>query len=297
MYLKLIRHAKSIKPINKITIQLIAVIFILVSPGLISLQSATGPDKKMLTGMNYARIQCQMFGIPYYKALKTIESSQTEEFNVRQIESKLRENLSPIKTDNIRAIYSKLETLCTRQGILVPDIRPEDSQEKNSPSIVPTININFDSILTTNDNYVISITVTVEKWISTWDGSKNIKAPVIIWWQNKLVSTTSKDLFKSIDTQSDSLLLNLFAQIKNVNPPPETKTDTTAKAETKAETQTEQKIEAKTETEKPEKIKQVTPKKNSSQLKKKTPQKDTKKTSKKKKAKSKTTTKKKKKKK
>jgi hypothetical protein len=168
------------------------------------------PDNKNLTGLNYVRIQCQVNGISYYKGFKNLQARQAEEFNVKELDAALKTGGFPITKDNIRAVYSKMESMLIKNNIRILDIRQEDTGENSGSSIIPTVSMNIDVMEGTKDVYFAVVWITVDKWISTWSGAQNTQFRAVIWQKKKMLAATPKELFKSIDTAVNELMSYFF---------------------------------------------------------------------------------------
>jgi hypothetical protein len=184
---------------------------------------ATEFNFKNLSGITNVRIQCQFNGIPYFKGFKNVQALKTEEYNMKEIETKLKDDGVPITNENIRAIYSKMESSLIKEGVRILEIRPDSSEGAPGSTIIPSVSVNVDVIKGPQESYFVLVWIEVEKWMSFWVGDKNILSPMIIWRQKKMLSVDSKGLYKSIDSASNELTGLFLSQLKSANAPVEEK--------------------------------------------------------------------------
>ena len=199
-----------------IAILVFVVIFPLVS-------GALELDNKNLKGLNYARIQCEFNNVPFYKGYKSPKEQKLEEFNLEMAETKLSQAGIPITKNNIRAIYNQMEALLEEAGIRIVEIRT--SAEKSGSTILPTVSINVEVKKASKKMYFTLVYITVSKWISTWSGTKNIRTPMIAWWQKKMLVMAPDELNNSIEKAVKELIDDFILQLKEANPEEEEKTE------------------------------------------------------------------------
>ena len=173
-------------------------------------------DNKNLKGLNYARVQCEYNGVPFYKSYKSPKEQKLEEFNLGKAESKLKKAGIPITKDNIRAVYNQMETLLKKAGIRIVEIRTSD--DKSGSTILPTISINVEVMEASKKMYFCLVSITVSKWISAWVGTENINTPMIAWWQKKMLVTTPDELNNSIEKAVKELIDDFTLNLKEANP-------------------------------------------------------------------------------
>jgi ABC-type transport system substrate-binding protein len=180
-------------------------------------------DNKNLEGLNYARVQCEYNGVPFYKGYKSPKEQKVEEFNLEKAEATLNKAGIPIDKDHIRAVYNQMETLLKKAGIRVVEIRTSD--DKAGSTILPTVSINVEVMEASGKMYFCLVSITVSKWISTWVGTENINTPMIAWWQKKMLVMAPNELNNSIEKAVKELIDDFTLQLKEANPEEEEKTD------------------------------------------------------------------------
>jgi hypothetical protein len=180
-------------------------------------------DNKNLKGLNYARIQCEYNGAPFFKGYKSPKEQKLEEFNLEMAETKLSEAGIPISKGHIRAVYNQMETLLKNAGIRIVEIRTSD--EKSGSTILPTVSINVEVMEASKKMYFCLVYITVSKWISTWVGTENIHNPMIAWWQKKMLVVAPDELNTSIEKAVKELMDDFTVQLRQANPGEEKKTD------------------------------------------------------------------------
>jgi len=173
-------------------------------------------DNKNLKGLNYARIQCEYNGVPFYKGYKSPKEQKVEEFNLEKAKTKLSKAGIPIGKDHIRAVYNQMETLLINAGIRIIEIRTSD--EKSGSTILPTVSINVEVMAASQKMYFCLVYLTVSRWISTWVGTENIQTPMIAWWQKKMLVTAPDELNNSIEKAVKELIDDFTRQLKEANP-------------------------------------------------------------------------------
>jgi ABC-type transport system substrate-binding protein len=173
-------------------------------------------DNKNLEGLNYARVQCEYNGVPFYKGYKSPKEQKLEEFNLEKAETALNKAGIPIDKDHIRAVYNQMETMLKNAGIRIVKIRTSD--EKAGSTILPTISINVEVIEASKKMYFCLVSITVSKWISTWVGTENINTPMIAWWQKKMLVTAPDELNTSIEKAVKELIDDFTLNLKEANP-------------------------------------------------------------------------------
>jgi len=176
---------------------------------------------KNLKGLNYARIQCEYNGVPFYKGYKTPKDQKVEEFNLEKAEARLKEANIPIGKDQIRAVYNQMETLLKNAGIRIVEIRTSD--EKSESTILPTVSINVEVMAASPKMYFCLVSITAAKWISAWVGTENIDTPMIAWWQKKMLVTAPDELNNSIEKAVKELIDDFILQLEEANPVEEEK--------------------------------------------------------------------------
>ncbi len=179
-------------------------------------------DNKNLKGLNYARIQCEYNGVPFYKGYKSPKEQKVEEFNLEKAKTKLSKAGIPIGKDHIRAVYNLMETLLINAGIRIIEIRTSD--EKSGSTILPTVSINVEVMAASQKMYFCLVYLTVSRWISTWVGTENIQTPMIAWWQKKMLVTAPDELNNSIEKAVKELIADFTLQLEKANPEEEKKT-------------------------------------------------------------------------
>lgn len=177
---------------------------------------ALEPDNKNLKGLNYARVQCEYNGVPFYKGYKSPKEQKIEEFNLEMAETKLSDTGIPITKDNIRAVYDQMDALLQKAGIRIVEIRTSD--DKAGSTILPTVSINVEVMEASKKMYFCLVYITVSKWISTWVGTENINTPMIAWWQKKMLVTAADQLNTSIEKAVKELIDDFTLQLKKANP-------------------------------------------------------------------------------
>ncbi|MGD2092588.1 MAG: hypothetical protein PVH61_40855 [Candidatus Aminicenantes bacterium] len=192
-----------------IAISVCIVIFPLVS-------GAMEPDNRNLKDLNYARIQCEYNGIPFYKGYKGLKEQNLVEFNLEKAETKLSDAGIPIDKDHIRAIYTQMETLLKEAGIRIVEIRTND--ETAGSTILPTVSIHVEVMAASKKMYFALVYITVSRWISTWVGTENINTPMIAWWQKKMLVIAPDELNTSIEKATKELINDFTQQLKKANP-------------------------------------------------------------------------------
>ena len=183
---------------------------------------AVESDNKNLKGLNYARIQCEYNGVPFYKGYKSPKEQKVEEFNLEKAKTKLSKAGIPIGKDHIRAVYNQMETLLINAGIRIVEIRTSD--EKSGSTILPTVSINVEVMAASPKMYFCLVYLTVSRWISTWVGTENIQTPMIAWWKKKMVAAAPGELNNSIEKAVKELIDNFTLQLEEANPEEEKKT-------------------------------------------------------------------------
>jgi ABC-type transport system substrate-binding protein len=173
-------------------------------------------DNKNLEGLNYARVQCEYNGVPFYKGYKSPKEQKLEEFNLEKAETALNKAGIPIDKDHIRAVYNQIETMLKNAGIRIVEKRTSD--EKAGSTILPTISINVEVIEASKKMYFCLVSITVSKWISTWVGTENINTPMIAWWQKKMLVTAPDELNTSIEKAVKELIDDFTLNLKEANP-------------------------------------------------------------------------------
>jgi ABC-type transport system substrate-binding protein len=173
-------------------------------------------DNKNLEVLNYARVQCEYNGVPFYKGYKSPKEQKLEEFNLEKAETALNKAGIPIDKDHIRAVYNQMETMLKNAGIRIVEIRTSD--EKAGSTILPTISINVEVIEASKKMYFCLVSITVSKWISAWVGTENINTPMIAWWQKKMLVTAPDELNTSIEKAVKELIDDFTLNLKEANP-------------------------------------------------------------------------------
>jgi ABC-type transport system substrate-binding protein len=173
-------------------------------------------DNKNLEGLNYARVQCEYNGVPFYKGYKSPKEQKLEEFNLEKAETALNKAGIPIDKDHIRAVYNQMETMLKNAGIRIVEKRTSD--EKAGSTILPTISINVEVIEASKKMYFCLVSITVSKWISAWVGTENINTPMIAWWQKKMLVTAPDELNTSIEKAVKELIDDFTLNLKEANP-------------------------------------------------------------------------------
>lgn len=196
----------------------LSVFIIIVSMFLCGHLNAAPSDNKNLFGVNFVRIQSQFNGVAYYKGFKTIQSPQVEDFNLLEVEVKLKEANTPLNRDSIRALYSKLETVFSKEGLKIIEVRP-GNQFGGGNSVIPTVSINVETAVGGNDSYFALVYLTVDKWYSTWSGSQMAQSPAIAWWQKKILVSNAKNLVPSVEGAADALISEFISSWKSANAP------------------------------------------------------------------------------
>jgi len=173
-------------------------------------------DNKNLKGLNYARVQCEYNGVPFYKGYKGLKEQNPVEFNLEKAESTLNKAGIPIGKDHIRAVYNQMESLLKKAGIRIVEIRTND--EKAGSTILPTVSIHVEVMAASKKMYFCLVSITVSKWISAWVGTENINTPMIAWWQKKMLVTAPDKLNTSIEKAVKELIDDFTRQLKQANP-------------------------------------------------------------------------------
>jgi hypothetical protein len=180
-------------------------------------------DNKNLKDLNYARIQCEYNGIPFYKGYKGLKEQNPVEFNLGKAETTLKKAGIPITKDHIRAVYNQMEAMLEKAGIRIVEIRTSD--EKAGSTILPTVSIHVEVMKASKKMYFTLVYITVSKWISSWVGTENINTPMIAWWQKKMLVTAPDELNTSIEKAAKELIDDFTLQLKQANPEEEEKTE------------------------------------------------------------------------
>ncbi|MGE5344286.1 MAG: hypothetical protein ACM3SY_22695 [Candidatus Omnitrophota bacterium] len=192
----------------------LAIAFGCISPALHGAEA----DSRNLSGMTYVRLKCEFNGTPYFRGFKNTQSQQPEEFNIKELEAKLKGNPNgpafPLSLDHIRSFYSKLETMLTSEGIRILEVIPDNSDGAGESTIIPTVNLEFDVREGTKDLYFVSMALNVDKWISSWVDDRSVQTPVLVWWQKRMVVANSKELVKTMDTTTNELIGVFLTQLK-----------------------------------------------------------------------------------
>jgi hypothetical protein len=175
-----------------------------------------GLDYRNLKGLNYARVQCEFNGVPFYKGYKNPQEQNLVEFNLKKAEATLNKAGIPIDKNHIRATYNQMETLLKKAGIRIVEIRTSD--EKSGATILPTVSINVEVMEASKKMYFCLVYIAVSKWISTWVGTENINTPMIAWWQKKMLVIPPDELNTSIEKAVKELIDNFTRQLKEANP-------------------------------------------------------------------------------
>ena len=195
-----------------------------VAVGLTLFLGAMTPDKRYLKGLKYARIQCEFTGVPFYKGYKSPKEENMEEFNLEEAVSGLKQAGIPIGKDNIRALYDQLESMLKKTGLRIVTVK--NSSDMDDSSILPTISIGVEVITAPKSLYFVRVDLTVSQWMSTWVGTENLHAPVITWWQEKMLAAEPKELNKLIETAARELCDEFTLQWLSVNPKEEPQQNT-----------------------------------------------------------------------
>lgn len=173
-------------------------------------------DNKNLKGLNYARVQCEYNGVPFYRGYKSPKEKKLEEFNLEKAEAALNKAGIPIDKDYIRTLYNQMETLLKSAGIRIVEIRTSD--QKSETTILPTVSINVEVMEASQKMYFCLVSITVTKWISSWVSTENINTPMIAWWQKKMLVTAPDELNNSIEKAVKELIADFTRQLKEANP-------------------------------------------------------------------------------
>ena len=183
--------------------------------GLPLLLSALELDNKNLKGLNYARIQCEFNGVPYFKGYKSAKAEKVEEFNLVELEKKLADAGIPLAKELPRSLYNRMESKLKTAGLRVVGIRGSD--DRDDSTILATVSIAAEIIPVSEDSFAALVYVTVSQWMSTWVGSENINTPVITWWQKKILTAAPADLNQAVDKACTGLIDDFVVQLTEAN--------------------------------------------------------------------------------
>ncbi len=176
---------------------------------------ATDLSNRNLIGITYARILCRINGVAYYKGFKDIRSRTVEEFNLPAVESKLKSSGLPLNKENIRSIYSMMETTLMSQGIHVVEMRQGEMDTTTGSTVIPIISVNMDIMEVNKESYYVLAYTAVERWNSTWIGDQNVQAPSIGWWQKKMLNSNPKELAQILENTANELMTDMVSKIKS----------------------------------------------------------------------------------
>lgn len=183
----------------------------------------------LLKNVIYVRLKSQFNGIDYYKGVKNPRDIEIKEYNLDRVEIRLKEDTIPLDKDTVRALYSRSLELLKKAGLRVLNIHQQD---KKQTTLVPTLSLDIDAIATSDSNFVVLVDLSLSKWISTWAGTENLQAQVIVWRHKVLLTAKQDVLVGSLEEATDEVLNEFLAQIALANPTPRTP-ETEEKSENK----------------------------------------------------------------
>jgi hypothetical protein len=138
-----------------------------------------------------------------------------KEFNLEESAATLKDAGIPMDKDNIRRLYDHTEDLLKKAGVRPLDIRPGSGRDA---SVVPEISLNVDVELATRESYVVSVYLTVSKWMSVWSGNRSVQAPAIVWWRKRVLMVPPSELTAKLDEAAVQLTGDFGAHFAVANP-------------------------------------------------------------------------------
>ena len=173
----------------------------------------------LLKNIIYVRVMSSYNGIDYYTGVLNPRDTEIKEYNLESVVIRLKEDTIPISKENVKSLYVRTRERLKKPGLRVLDIQQQD---KKQATLVPTLNLAVDAIATSESNYVVLVNLSLTKWISTWAGTENIQAPVIVWWHKVLLTADGELLVNSLEEAADEVLDEFLNQLAVANPKPET---------------------------------------------------------------------------
>ncbi|MCP5051680.1 MAG: hypothetical protein GY940_31220 [bacterium] len=171
----------------------------------------------LLKGIGYVRVRCKFNGTAYFQGFRHPRDEKKIEFNLTEVETQLKDAGIPMDKTHIRALYDHTESLLKKAGVRPLEIRPAS---RGHASLVPYVNLNVDVEVATEESYIVLVYLTVSKWMSAWSGERSVQAPVIVWWQKKVLVVPPSELTSKLDEAAIQLADEFQAHFAVSNPPP-----------------------------------------------------------------------------
>jgi hypothetical protein len=202
---------------------------------LLVMNTLAGTSIKHLKGITYARTRCEWNGVSFYRGYTDPLAEKAREFNLDEAENALKEAQIPLDKKNILAVHAAVEAQLKVGGIRIVEIKQSDNEENSSATVLPTIELHFNITPLPGETgeeaaeeekephaFIASIDLTVSRSVSAWYGAENVQAPMIAWWQKKMLTIKADELNESLDGVVKELLEEFLARWREADTPPET---------------------------------------------------------------------------
>jgi len=203
--------------IKKITCIMVIVFMLIISP-LFLIGSELG--NKNLKGIQLVFIAAEFNGILFEEGYVDRNEEVIKTFNLEKAASTLKKDGIPITKQNIREIYSQVESMIQKTDL---QILKAKKYSKENTTIIPTLTVRVDTMVAAKNLYFTVIHLTLSKWLSNWSGTKRVYAPVYIWSEKKMAAAGSKGLMKTVKTAVSELTQAFISELKKANTEKKTK--------------------------------------------------------------------------
>lgn len=169
---------------------------------------------KNLKGIQLIFIAAEFNGILFEEGYVDRNEEVIKTFNLEKAASKLKKDGIPLTKQNIREIYSQMESMIQKTDL---QILKAKKYSKENTTIIPTLTVRVNTLVASKNLYFTVIHLTLSKWLSNWSGAKRIYAPVYIWSEKKLAAAGSKGLMKTVKTAVSELTQAFISELKKAN--------------------------------------------------------------------------------
>jgi len=199
------------RKIKKITGIIVTLCMVIISPQFL-IGSELGD--KNLKGIQWIMIAAEFNGILFEEGYVDRNEEVIKPFNLEKSASKLKKDGIPITKQDIREIYSQVESMIQKTGLQI--LKAKKYSNENT-TIIPTITVRVDTMMAAKNLYFTVIHLTLSKWLSNWSGANRIYAPVYIWSEKKMAAAGSKGLKKTVKTAVSELTQEFISELKKAN--------------------------------------------------------------------------------
>lgn len=195
--------------------------FILILVNIVQV-NATELGNMNLQGVGYFTTVVRFNGVPFGEIYVDEDEEKFEEYNLKEVEERLKEDGIPFKKEDIRRMYRLLEVGLKDSGVQVLKMK-KYTGEKRASTVIPVLTAHIDTKLVVNSHeyYFSVVQLTVSKWISNWVGTKRVVAPVYVWSTRKLVVGGPDDVVSTMAETVSEVMKTFRDDLKLANREPE----------------------------------------------------------------------------